>query len=376
MAILIENTDAGEGTSATAAGIVDTSAVLSAQTREQFAADQVEMTRTWYNNLLKSGLNIDDYIAKRKAAYLDRWREAGRYIGAGGRILDIGGGNIYRELLDYFQAMRWDYWYADVGADEVGHAALLAASHGFDPSHFSRRLNHELIYEESFFDAVFSSHCIEHSMDLRLTLRQLNRILKLGGNLVVSIPFGWDAQPNHPYFLMENEWLTLIEDAGFRIRAYQISSEYPEAGYDLMVAAQKAGPIGDRFRVDVDAYVKSHFAFRDFRDPAVRCFGERVEKPGHIILDGAGWRIEVALEAGVTEVLPVFIHHSWSGIVSVWSGADSLCADLFRPQAATEPLRLKLSAPAQAGQIAHVSPIGKNDTSVSSQGVFVGVMTR
>src|ERR1700677_4903112 len=103
MAVLIENTVAGAGTSATAAGIVDTSAVLAEQAKEQFAADQVEMTRTWYNNLLKSGLDIDDYIAKRKAAYLDRWREAGRYIGAGGRILDIGGGNIFRELLDYFQ---------------------------------------------------------------------------------------------------------------------------------------------------------------------------------------------------------------------------------------------------------------------------------
>ncbi len=354
----------------------ETNALPAATAQERFAAEQVQMTRTWYANLLKSGFDVDDYIAKRRAAYLARWREAGRYIGAGGRVLDVGGGNIYADLLDYFRTMGWDYWYADVGADEVRGAAELAASHGFDPAHFSRRLNHELFYEEGFFDAVFSSHCVEHSMDLPLTLRQLNGVLKPGGNLVVSIPFGWDAQPNHPYFLMETEWLTLIEDAGFRIRAYQIGSEYPEAGRDLMIAAQKHGPVADWFRVDVAAHLKSRFAFRGFRDASIQCFGARIEKDDHVILDGVDWRIEISLPAGVTEVLPLFIRHSWSGVATLWSGHDVVSDDLFRPQAATWPIRLALSTPADEGQIAVVTPMGKNVLSVASQGVFVGVLTR
>ncbi len=350
--------------------------ILAEQSREQFAASQVQMTQTWFDNVRRSGRNVEDYIAKRKAAYLVRWQEAGRYFGAGGRVLDIGGGNSYEELLAYIKSMNWDYWYTDIGENETQHSAQLAQSFGFDPAHFSRRLNHELFYDEASFDAVFSSHCIEHSMDLRLTMIQLNRILKVGGNLVVSIPFGFDAQPNHPYFLMEQDWLTLFEDAGFRIRAYQIGSEYPENGQDLLIAAQKTGPIADRVRLDVGSYIKTNYDFRPFSDPALRYLGERIEKEDHVILENADWRVEFTLEAGVSEVLPVFICHSWSGVVRIQSGPDAIYADLFRPQTVTQALRLKLSAPSERGQIVQMSSIGKRDLSASSQGVFVGVMTR
>ena len=175
---------------------------------------------------------------------------------------------------------------------------------------------------------------------------------------------------------MENDWLTLLEDAGFRIRAYQIGAEYPENGQDLMIAAQKVGPVADRFRLDVRSYVKTNYEFRAFNDPALRYFGERIEKEDHVILENDGWRIALALEAGVTEVLPVFIRHSWSGVVCVHSGCDAIYSDLFRPQAVTQALRLKLSAPSERGQIVQMSPVGRSDLSLSSQGVFVGVMTR
>jgi len=355
--------------------IGNSSVHLGGATTEKFAESQMEMTRTWYNNLLRSGRNVEEYIAGRKAAYLERWREAGRYISDGGRVLDVGGGNIFTELLTYFRSRDWDYWFADVGASETAHARDLGGRFGYDPAHFSQRLNHELHYEEASFDGVFSSHCIEHSMDLPLTLRQLNRILKQGGNVVISVPIGWDRQPNHPYFLMENEWMTLLEDAGFRIRAYQIGSEYPESGQDLMIAAEKVGPPADRFRLDVSRHVKTSYRFRDFRDPTVRLVGESIDRDDHVILTSADWRIEIALEAGETEVLPVFVRHSWSGVVRVKSGEDAVYGDMFRAQAATHPLRLTLSAPAQAGQIVEIFSVGKNELSVASQGVFVGVMT-
>jgi SAM-dependent methyltransferase len=376
MQTIIADTATGARAASTHSGGNGMNLILSEQSKEQFAASQVEMTRTWFNNLLQSGRNVEDYIAQRKAAYLGRWREAGRYIGAGGRVLDVGGGNIYDEMLDYIRSMNWDYWYADVGADETAHAQRLGASFGFDPAHFSRRLNHELTYEAGFFDAVFSSHCVEHSMDLRLTLRQLNSILKPGGNAIISVPFGWDPQPCHPYFLMENEWLTLIEDAGFRVRAYQIGSEYPESGQDLMIAAEKTGPIGDTFRLDVERYIKSSYRFIPYGDPSIRLFGRKDEKEGHVILDGADWRIEIALEAGTVEALPIFIPHHWSGKVALRSGADAVHADLFRPFPTFQPLRLTLSAPAEAGQILEARPDGKSEMSLAAQGVFVGVMTR
>ena len=191
----------------------------------------------------------------------------------------------------------------------------------------------------------------------------------------MSVPFGWDIQPNHPYFLMENEWVCLLEDAGFRIRAYQIGSEYPESGQDLMIAAEKTGPV-THFRLRAERYVKTNYRFRDFRDPAVSWSGEHFDAGEHLILHGANWKLRLALEAGVTEALPVFIQHSWSGIVCVRSGPDATYGDLFRPSAVNHALRLPLSKPAEDGQLLEIFPVGKNDLSASSQGVVIGFMTR
>ena len=58
------------------------------------------------------------------------------------------------------------------------------------------------------------------------------------------------------------------------------------------------------------------------------------------------------------------------------SGSEKIYGDLFRPHAAIQPLRLRLPAPAGAGQRVRVSPVGKSDVSFSTQGVFVGYMTR
>ncbi len=351
------------------------SLALSDISPEQFAAAQTEMTRIWFENLKNSGKDVEAHLASRRAAYSMRWKEAGRYIGAGARILDIGGGNLYQDLLTYFRAMEWDYWYCDVGAQETAGSRDLAQSFGFDPQHFSSSLNHQLDYADGFFDAVFSSHCVEHSMNLKQTLRQLNRILRPHGDLVVSIPFGWDPNPNHPYFLLENEWLALIEDAGFRIRAYQIGSEYPESGHDLMIAAQKNGIAADYFRIEPEDFVKSRYQFRPFCDPAIRYDGARIEKHDHVILEGGGWSAEITLEAGVREILPLFFRHTWSGIVRVESGSDAVYGDLYRPHPVIQPLRLRLGAPSEAGQTVKISPVGKNETSYDFQAVIAGYMT-
>ncbi|MDE3176084.1 MAG: methyltransferase domain-containing protein [Pseudomonadota bacterium] len=347
-----------------------------ADDRTQFVNHQLSFNGSWYRNLLNSGRDVEAVVNGRKAAYLTRWSEAGRYIGQGGRILDIGGGNLYPELLQYFKAMNWDYWYIDVGQPQVAGSAQTAAAFGFDPAHFSCGLNHELHYPDHHFDAVFSSHCLEHSMDLKLTLTQLNHILRDGGNVVASVPFGWDPLPAHPYFMLENEWLALFEDAGFRIRAYQISGEYAENTQDLMIAAQKCGPVAANFRLDPFDYAKDRFAFHDFRSPEITYRGSQHRLDDRIILQGSDWEIEFPLPPGVREALPVFIRHNWSGVACVESGTQKIYCDLFRMQWTIQPARLKLAAPAQAGQTLRISPAGKNDISLSSQVVFCGYMCR
>lgn len=350
-------------------------AALASASRDAFAASQVEMTRSWYENLLRSGRDVEAYIAQRREAYLDRWREAARYIGRGGRVLDIGGGNLFADQFAFYRSMNWDYWYADIGAHEVDASRALGVSQGCDPAHFSQRFNHELTYEPNAFDGVFSSHCIEHSMDLALTLAQVNSLLKPGGNFVMSVPFGFDAQPNHPYFLTETEWMVLLEDSGFAIRAWQVGSEYPENGQDLMIAARKIGAPGP-LRLDLARHHKTNFKFDDIHSSAFQISGTRMDKENHIILDGADWRLDIAVPEGVREVAPVFIRHHWSGVVAVRSAGVVVMEDLFRPQAFTSPVRLVLASPAAPGQRVEVSPVGRHPASQGSQGVYVGCLSR
>jgi len=57
-------------------------------------------------------------------------------------------------------------------------------------------------------------------------------------------------------------------------------------------------------------------------------------------------------------------------------GRDERQVDLFRTQPATEVVRLALSAPAEAGQVLDVTPLGRRDASFGAQAVFLGFMTR
>src|SRR5438105_8760424 len=102
------------------------------------------MGRIWFDNLLKSGVNVEDYIGRRRRAYLDRWREAARFIAPGSRVLDIGGGYLYDELLEFIRSMRWDYWFLDVDENVVAASSSQAAPFGIPADHFQRGLNHEL----------------------------------------------------------------------------------------------------------------------------------------------------------------------------------------------------------------------------------------
>jgi SAM-dependent methyltransferase len=344
---------------------------LNAQSREAFAAAQVEMTQGWYDNLVRSGTDLDAYIRLRNEAYLDRWREAARYIGKGGRVLDVGGGHVFAKQFAFYREMGWDYWYVDLGAEEVANSRALAKSLGFDPTHFAQGFNHELTYEPETFDGVFASHCVEHSMDLAATLAQIKRLLKAGGNFAMSVPFGFDTQTNHPYVFTETEWVTLLEDSGFTIRATQVGDEYPEVGQDLMIAARKTGAPGP-LRLDLARHSKASFAFHDIRSGAFRTSGARIDKDDHIILDG-DWRLDLALPQGAVEVLAVFQRHDWSGVVAMRSGADMAVEDLFRPYPATLPVRLLLSEPSRTVEI---TPVGRHAASRGRQGVFMGFLVR
>lgn len=343
--------------------------------REEFGRRQAEMTARWMSNVISGQADYAAYIDQRKAAYMDRWREAARFIEDGARVLDIGGGNLWGELLMFFRSRRFDYWYMDVDPNCVAGCKALAATLGFDPSRFDQGFNDELPFPDGAFDAVFSSHCIEHSFDLQKTLDQLWRVIREGGSLLVAIPFGWESNPEHPYFLGPDEWIALIEDAGFEIRVAQIGAEYPESGSDYFIAARRIARNPHGRRLDPADYRKTNFDFIAFDDERISYGREPILAEGHTLCHQADWSISIIPPPGARLVLPIFARHPWSAVVEMRCGQETAVADLFSWFSFVQPGALQLPA-GGAGDPVEIRPVGRNPASRGAQCALYGVMVR
>lgn len=344
--------------------------------RTTFAARQAEMTARWFENVKAREGDVEAYIGKRKAAYLDRWREAARFIADGSSVLDIGGGNLFAELLELLSGRRFDYHYIDVDQAAVDDARRRGGHYGFNPERFATGFNDRLVFEDGRFDAVFSSHCIEQSFDLSATFGEIHRVLKPGGNLTMAVPLGWEQNPEHPYFFSPDEWIALVEDAGFRIRVCQSGCEYPERGYDLFIAAQKIAKVGSRRRIDPEDHRKTNYRFVPADDERIVCIGDVRPAGDQKILAGMNWTIEIAVPAGTTEICPVFIRHNWSGIVELTCAGTRTAENLFHWFAYMQPARMTLARPLLLDGVCRIRPLGASRSSWSSQGVILGALLR
>ena len=342
--------------------------------RATFAVRQAEMTARWFEGVRNRVGDVDAYIAGREKAYLDRWREALRFVPDGSRLLDVGGGNMTQRLFAFLAERRLDYWYLDADPGAVAHSRSLGAAAGFEGARFSEGLNDRFDYPDASFDAVFSSHCIEHSIDLASTFAELHRIIRPGGVVTMAVPLGWEVNPEHPYFFGVDDWLAIVQDGGFQIRVWQMGCEYPERGYDLFIAARRMPERPSVMRIDPDRYRKTNLRFLEASDPSIACHGPSTPRNDGVIMQGSDWHIDVELPPGTREALPVFYRHDWSGIVELTCGSSKTAADLYSLFPWAQPVRLDVSSSSAASL--HIRPIGNNPASRSSQGVLRGLLLR
>jgi len=139
-----------------------------------------------------------------------------------GRVLDIGCGN--GEMLSHLQNLGWQVM--GVEPDAVGtHVAR---------EHFKIDVRNATIeaahLPDATFDFVTMHHVIEHLPDVTRTLKEIHRILKPGGKLMVATPntasrgrrkfqdawLNWDP-PRHLYLFSPKNLPTAIERAGFHV---------------------------------------------------------------------------------------------------------------------------------------------------------------
>ncbi|MGC8879791.1 MAG: class I SAM-dependent methyltransferase [Anaerolineae bacterium] len=109
---------------------------------------------------------------------------------AGGAILDVGCG-----VGAYLSALRAHSPYV-FGVEVEGRYAREAATRG----HVVQALGERLPFAENCFDLVLSHEVIEHVSDDRACVREMVRVLKPGGRLVLFCPNRWYPFETHGHY--------------------------------------------------------------------------------------------------------------------------------------------------------------------------------
>jgi len=224
-----------------------------------------------------------------------RFEETPRLIAAarrGRRAIEIG-------ATDYFQVALgttfgyeevWGTIFSDNVEEKFYRRNVTAADHTITATTLSLDVERELFpVTEGYFDLVLFCEVLEHmDIDPMFALAEFNRILPVGGQLIITTPNCCSArntwkilQGYRPHFFMQYERSRspyrhnfeydvhaarqLVEAAGFRVdRLYTVDvfeDPVPEAldflrrnhlpldhrGDDIFILATKAGPVVDRW---------------------------------------------------------------------------------------------------------------------------------
>lgn len=153
-----------------------------------------------------------------------------------GRILDVGCGR--GRMLDEFRKRGWETF-----GTELSEQAASAAREELGLNVRAITLE-EWGFEDKFFDVITLGHVLEHLPDPHRTLREVSRILKDDGLLVISTPnfdsfqakvskekwFHLDV-PRHCYHFSTGTLTRMLESVGFRVwRQHFFSLEYDPFG--------------------------------------------------------------------------------------------------------------------------------------------------
>lgn len=94
-----------------------------------------------------------------------------------------------------------------------------------------------LPFENETFDSVFSSEVLEHLFQPDILLQEINRVLKPGGKLLLTAPFGWNEhEMPFDYARYTSEGIcALLRKNGFEIIRFQKTGNFVRVLFQLWI---------------------------------------------------------------------------------------------------------------------------------------------
>ena len=148
---------------------------------------------------------------------------ARRYGTRGARLLEVGSGmgHLVAQLEDTFETVGIDlnHWAVKESKSVVNKSSLQTAS------------AQELPFEDGVFNVVIIKHIVEHLPNPEKAINEIGRVMAKDGYLILATPnLGsllkpWKGEkwigyqdPTHISLKQPQEWLTLIQNAGFELK--------------------------------------------------------------------------------------------------------------------------------------------------------------
>ncbi len=151
--------------------------------------------------------------------------EAG--LTGGEKVLDVGSGAGHSTL--HFARAGAKVTGLDLTREMVETGRRLAAREGLDNAHFERGDAEDLPFADDSFDVVTCRLCAHHFADVPAALREMRRVLRPGGRLLLCDSMAPDDEaqdaffqafetlrdPSHVRNYRRSEWCDMFEAAGF-----------------------------------------------------------------------------------------------------------------------------------------------------------------
>lgn len=311
-----------------------------------------------------------DLVAERVVRYHARWKEAVVYVEPGDKVLDIGAGWLPPTIFGMLsQQFKLNYHAFDVDPSVIRHATEMGAEAGLPSSNFKSGEVSRLPFDGKF-GLIFSSHCLEHSVDIVGTLLEIRRLLKDGGVLFMSVPLGFDDSNEHLMFHGYAEWIAMLSAAGFEVVTHTIGTVYSDSS-DLTILARHhdatpvdeaaARNIAERFSKAGRTLLRSNHEALTYPDGAAA--GD-----GCAIIHGVGARAEAALNVPPRAL--VVTRHPWSGMLRISDGTSETMIDCYHSTHHQHGVDLTGFEPHFTVQV-----IGRNPLSKGYECVINGVLT-